>query len=681
MLDRKISTAALAAVVCAAGAAIAAPAASAAPCGITAVAIADESPIKFDATNPNAEIAKRRGDTKNVGQEVALRARTTGAPTGTVSFLWSVGGDVIDDYTETPAETTPEGRPETEAVANPFAVQEHANVVGGRAVFTSRNILFYWRMGGIPLPRDVNVMVGASEQHEGDAQPHICAANSKFVTVERNQNDPDSQPEDFYVDINHDGQVLREHLKWHVAHVCCGGYDGRLFPVFHSRFLANYDAFRATFGHPDKGQYRPPNNLPTQDANGYTLEHTPYNRGRRVTEPVAVHGNVSGYRRPHWATLGGGTAQQGHLDGSDCQLVDPPDPPRLRLGDFPTLAELGCALETPWHNRVHGMIGGDLNNAGLAPKDPIFWRWHGYLNGVFQEYENATVTSASVEPPWPAAFAAQRRRARTCNGLVPTIRGTSRADRLRGTRRADVISGGSGRDRITGLAGNDIICGGPGNDRLTGGAGFDAIRGGGGADRILGGRDGDAIEGGPRRDRLAGGAGTDGLFGGGGRDALVGGAGNEWMLHGGPGSDRIDGSGGVDMLHGGNGDDRLVGGAGPDSLDGGEGDDAINGGAGEDSVLYVDAEGGVRVDLGDGTATGDGRDRLEGIDRIEGSSEADTIVGGSGDETINGGEGNDDISGGGGEDALHGGTGNDDVAGGGGDDHCAAGEDTSSCQG
>ena len=124
----------------------------------------------------------------------------------------------------------------------------------------------------------------------------------------------------------------------------------------------------------------------------------------------------------------------------NCRPADPPVGIRRRLSDFPTLGELGCALERPWHNRIHNMIGGDLSDPGLAPKDPIFWRWHGYLSSVFEEYSSARTSAIpTVAPVWPAASVAQSRRRPTCNALPATIRGTSASERLRGTRRADVI--------------------------------------------------------------------------------------------------------------------------------------------------------------------------------------------------------------------------------------------------
>jgi serralysin len=65
-----------------------------------------------------------------------------------------------------------------------------------------------------------------------------------------------------------------------------------------------------------------------------------------------------------------------------------------------------------------------------------------------------------------------------CNGLKPTILGTSGPDVIQGTSGDDVIVGGAGRDRIDGGGGNDTICGGRGKDVLIGGTGNDVLIGG-----------------------------------------------------------------------------------------------------------------------------------------------------------------------------------------------------------
>ena len=71
-----------------------------------------------------------------------------------------------------------------------------------------------------------------------------------------------------------------------------------------------------------------------------------------------------------------------------------------------------------------------------------------------------------------------------CNGLVPTIVGTSARDVLTGTSGDDVIVGLGGNDTIRGGGGNDSICGGAWGDVLRGGPGNDYLDGGDGNDTV-----------------------------------------------------------------------------------------------------------------------------------------------------------------------------------------------------
>jgi uncharacterized delta-60 repeat protein len=142
-----------------------------------------------------------------------------------------------------------------------------------------------------------------------------------------------------------------------------------------------------------------------------------------------------------------------------------------------------------------------------------------------------------------------------CGGRLATLVGTRGKDRLRGTRRADVIVALGGNDSVRAGAGNDLVCGGAGNDNLAGEVG---------------------------RDKLLGEAGKDKLGGGADRDSLGGGLGND-RLDGGPGNDRLGGGPGNDSLGGGPGTDKLLGDAGKDKLSGGPGPrDLCGGGPGKD---------------------------------------------------------------------------------------------------
>ncbi len=119
------------------------------------------------------------------------------------------------------------------------------------------------------------------------------------------------------------------------------------------------------------------------------------------------------------------------------------------------------------------------------------------------------------------------KRALRCAGKRATVVGTDRKDRLRGTRRADVIVALGGNDRIDGRGGNDLICAGNGNDTAAGGGGKDRIFGQSGKDNIKGGPGNDSLDGGTGNDRLFGQSGKDTLRGRAGRDSLTGGPGTD----------------------------------------------------------------------------------------------------------------------------------------------------------
>ena len=96
-----------------------------------------------------------------------------------------------------------------------------------------------------------------------------------------------------------------------------------------------------------------------------------------------------------------------------------------------------------------------------------------------------------------------------CNGKRATIVGSNGADRLKGTRRADVIVALAGNDRIKAGAGKDTVCAGAGKDRVVGGPGNDRLDGGPGNDRLAGQGGKDTLLGRTGSDKLNGGAGRD----------------------------------------------------------------------------------------------------------------------------------------------------------------------------
>jgi Ca2+-binding RTX toxin-like protein len=108
----------------------------------------------------------------------------------------------------------------------------------------------------------------------------------------------------------------------------------------------------------------------------------------------------------------------------------------------------------------------------------------GYGPDFVHVYLRALGAGCAETGALPAGATAPRRMTRhRCAGRRATIVGTPGRDRLRGTRRADVIVALGGKDRVKAGRGRDLVCGGRGNDRLFGGRGRDRLIGGPGRDR------------------------------------------------------------------------------------------------------------------------------------------------------------------------------------------------------
>lgn len=195
----------------------------------------------------------------------------------------------------------------------------------------------------------------------------------------------------------------------------------------------------------------------------------------------------------------------------------------------------------------------------------------------------------------------------------------------------------TGTDDINGIGNtlNNYLTGNSGDNRLNGGKGADTMEGGAGDDTYVVNHAGDVVIERP-------GAGADTIESNisyalpdnveilrlTGRENIDG-TGNELdnRIQGNRGDNVIDGGAGNDTLAGGNGNDVLIGGIGADRLTGGAGDDWLIGGAGSDT--------------------------------LQGSQGNDTLEGGAGADTLNGGGGNDVLIGGAGADRLIGGNGAD----------------------
>jgi RTX calcium-binding nonapeptide repeat (4 copies) len=116
------------------------------------------------------------------------------------------------------------------------------------------------------------------------------------------------------------------------------------------------------------------------------------------------------------------------------------------------------------------------------------------------------------------ACASGKAAAKAACKTAPTVKGTAKRDKLKGTPASDVIAAKGGKDLVKSGKGDDVICLGRGRDKGKAGSGGDIVLGNGGADTAAGGAGGDELYGNRSRDLLKGGPGKDTCKGGPGKD-------------------------------------------------------------------------------------------------------------------------------------------------------------------
>ncbi len=163
-------------------------------------------------------------------------------------------------------------------------------------------------------------------------------------------NDPENSPK------------MQEHMDWHGApeNQNRTGKYGERFLTFHQQFIAKFDAFRTAKGLLPVTPWDPATPIPPALAHPHTLTAP-----RHSDDPSSVNPHC---KTPSWATTAGGT--------------DPaPIYGYTHLHQFQSLDELGRSIDSGWHAAVHNTIGGDMSRFH-SPIDPIFWRWHGWVDNV-----------------------------------------------------------------------------------------------------------------------------------------------------------------------------------------------------------------------------------------------------------------------------------------------------------
>ena len=332
----------------------------------------------------------------NVGQKAIFAAQLSGI--SPVNFAWTIPGPYIKDYPDnlgtqagaaapsawlpTPITSTDLQQSSLSLYWQPSPAQTHPNTGGPETRAVSLTVML---SGGLSCTTGIN------------------------VTVERNLTDPNRQPEDYYTS-NHRaptttnpglGAVIDEHMYWH--NFVGGGPSGSWlqFLPWHGYFLRRFDEWRQTFGYPPVAPWYPGRPLPT----GPEFDHP---------ASLRLAYNPANNRIPTYLTLAGGTAADPRVSGSVTRLAD-----YSSLDLFSDSFEGVLGPPTAYHGLVHCNIGTnaggffDTSGPGFgsmckssSPKDPMFWRWHGFIDRLYRNYcrikglTNCHVAANPAANPW-----------------------------------------------------------------------------------------------------------------------------------------------------------------------------------------------------------------------------------------------------------------------------------------
>lgn len=354
--------------------------------------------------------------TFNVGQQTTLAAVTTGFTA--TSHAWTIPGPHIKDYNEDL------GTKVSPALAAPLP---WSTTPVSAADLASPVVSLYWK----PSAAQVHPLVGGPEARVVSltvtpSGGGTCTSSATFM-IERNMTNPDKQPEDFYTSTHRAptttnpgfGRVVDEHIYWH--QFVGGGPVGnwRQFLAWHGYFLRRFDEWRTEFGYPKVAPWYPGRPLPT----GPVFDHPA--SLRLAFDPSANH-------IPTWFTVAGSTTSRPPLP--------PPNPAssvpagQKQLSDFATLNNFSDVFEFTYHGQVHcdigPAVGGFFDTAGpgfgsmcraSSPKDPMFWRWHGFIDTMYRNYCRLRAVTCHSGPdpasePWIGDNAADI----AANGSVPS---------------------------------------------------------------------------------------------------------------------------------------------------------------------------------------------------------------------------------------------------------------------
>jgi len=166
-----------------------------------------------------------------------------------------------------------------------------------------------------------------------------------------------------------DPVVNAHHTEWHR-----GSRGGESFYYMHSQMQARYEAERLSLGM-GLTRYFMPNQWDRMVQDGYN----PRLGGRWAS------------RRPGFINSGAMHGMRGEVDGQMRWFA------RYSQGVDTGIDGFGSSLERSLHNRGHleiSRLGGVMGSAQASMRDPIFYRWHGYIERKFRDYKNLVARSS-----------------------------------------------------------------------------------------------------------------------------------------------------------------------------------------------------------------------------------------------------------------------------------------------
>lgn len=313
------------------------------------------------------------------GQEAQFEANVTNTSSNKIDYSWFVEGPIIKDYDDSVKGS--DYLKSTKNVGN-YSLMNTTD-------FKKNSITFYWQVNKTEPMRTVSVHVSTSNGE-------VCNDSIQYIVDKGN--DTDHQAEDFYAGSNHksfgtgpnDNRVLREHLKWHQDNRCCTDYNGTLFLDFHDVLIEHFNAYRHTFDYDNITSWDPKDELPSR-------VHTDHEKREIGGIPYVPYLNQS---LPEWFknhANNDGPQKRYPIENECDPAMKNTSKVEDSLGDFNSnRSTLGCVLTSPFHDSVHMRIGqeididqdgevedlGDMSDAVTAPKDPVFWMWHSYINEI-----------------------------------------------------------------------------------------------------------------------------------------------------------------------------------------------------------------------------------------------------------------------------------------------------------